>query len=122
MKYLAQSRLRSSADPETREEAVAFIEQCIFPTGEFAKELPAGKKILAGGPVHRTAAPAFMVNAGSTEEFDQLATSLPAWPLMEGKLTPLSTFEVRQQTLLPRREQRRTQARKIEAAALEGGL
>jgi muconolactone delta-isomerase len=105
MQYMVQLRLKSSASPKTREEGIVFIEQFIYPTLELGKKLQAEKKILAGGPISGTVALAFIVSADSAQELDDLVTGLPVWPLMETEVTPLSTFDARKQTLLPRLEQ-----------------
>jgi muconolactone delta-isomerase len=104
MQYLVQLRLKASASPKTREEGIEFIEQYIFPTLESGKKLLGEKKILAGGPVSGTVALAFIANADSAKELDDVVTGLAVWPLMETEITPLSTFGAREQTLLPRLE------------------
>jgi muconolactone delta-isomerase len=114
MQYLVQLRLKSSASPKTREEGVVFIEQFIYPTLELGKKLQEEKKILAGGPVSGAVALALIVSADSAKELDDLVTGLPVWPLMDTEVTPLSTFDVRRQTLLPRLEQARAQMPKRE--------
>jgi muconolactone delta-isomerase len=110
MQYLVQLRLKSAASPKTREEGVAFIEQYIYPTLELGKKLQEEKKILAGGPVSGTVALAFIVSADSAKELDDAITGLPVWPVMDTEVTPLSTFDARKQTLLPRLEQLKAQA------------
>jgi muconolactone delta-isomerase len=120
MLYLVQLRLKSSASPKTREEGVAFIEQYIYPTLELGKKLQEEKKIIAGGPVSGTVALAFIVSAESAKELDDLVTGLPVWPIMDTELTPLSTFDARKQTLLPRLEQLKAQAPKNEGRGRDG--
>jgi muconolactone delta-isomerase len=110
MQYLVQLRLKSSANPKTREEGVAFIEQYIYPTLELGKKLREEKRIIAGGPVSGTVALALIVSADSAKELDDLVTGLPVWPLMDTEVTPLSTFEARQQTLVPRLEKLNAEA------------
>jgi muconolactone delta-isomerase len=120
MEYLVQLRLKSSASPKSAEEGIAFIEQFIYPTLELGKKLQNEKKILAGGPVSGTIALAFIVSADSAQELDNVVTSLPVWSLMDPEVTPLSTFDARKQTLLPRLEQLKAQA-KSEARRKDGG-
>jgi muconolactone delta-isomerase len=120
MQYLVQLRLKSSASPKTREEGVVFIEQFIYPTLELGKKLQEEKKILAGGPVSGAVALALIVSADSAKELDDLVTGLPVWPLMDTEVTPLSTFDVRRQTLLPRLEQARAQMPKREERGKDG--
>lgn len=114
MQYLVQLRLKSSASPKTPEEGVIFIEKFIYPTLELGRKLEEQGKILAGGPVSGTIALALMVSADSAQELDDVVTRLPVWPLMETEITPLSTFDARKQTLLPRLEQLKAEAAKSE--------
>jgi muconolactone delta-isomerase len=79
----------------TPEGGRAFIEQIIFPTLARAEQLVAEEKIVAGGPVVGRIALRFMVEADSSEEVDQLVSSLPIWPVAETRVTPLTTFAVR---------------------------
>jgi muconolactone delta-isomerase len=120
MQYLVQLRLKSGASPKTREEGVAFIEQSIYPTLELGKKLQEEKKILAGGPVSGTVALALIVSADSPKELDDLVTGLPVWPLMDTEVTPLSTFDARKQTLLPRLDQAKALAPKSEGRRKDG--
>ena len=55
-----------------------------------------------------------LVNAESAQELDDLLTVLPIWSRMETEVIPLSTFDVRAQSLRPRLEQLK--------AAAAGGL
>ena len=121
MQYLVQLRLSSSARPTTQEDGIAFIEQYIFPTLELCKKLQEEKKILAGGPVSGTVALALFVNAESARELDDLITSLPVWPRMETEVIPLTSFDERAQSLLPRLEKLKAQAREIGTSAPGGG-
>lgn len=120
MQYLVQMRLVPQARPTTAAEGTAFIEQYIFPTLELSKRLREEKKILAGGPVSGAVALALIVSAESARELDDVITSLPVWPRMEVEVTPLTTFEDRTQSLLPRLEKLKAQARKIEMSQ-QGG-
>lgn len=120
MQYLVQMRLVPQGRPATAEEGIAFIEQTIFPTLELSKRLRDEKKILAGGPISGAIGIVMIVNAESARELDDVITSLHAWPRMEVEVTPLTTFEDRKQSLLPRLEKLKTQARKAEGAG-QGG-
>ncbi len=104
MQYLVQMKLASSARPTTPQDAVAFIEQFIFPTLEICKRLEDEKKILAGGPVGGAIALAFVIKAESIQELDELIESLPIWPRMETTVTPLTSFEGRMVAVRPRLE------------------
>jgi len=107
MNYLVQMKL--AARPATPQEGIVFIEQSILPTLELCKKLEAEKKIVAGGPVSGAIALALMVSAESTQEVDDLLTSLPAWPRMETTVTPLTTFGGRIPTVRTRLEQLKAQ-------------
>jgi muconolactone delta-isomerase len=121
MQYLVQLKLSSSARPTTQADGIAFIEQYIFPTLELCKRLQQEKKILAGGPLSGTVALALIVNAESARELDDLITSLPVWSRMETEVTPLTSFDGRMQSLLPRLENLKGQAREIGMSAPGGG-
>lgn len=121
MQYLVQLRLSSSGHPTTQEDGIAFIERYIFPTLALCKKLQEEKKILAGGPLSGTIAFALIVNAESARELDDLITSLPVWPRMETEVTPLTSFDVRMQSLLPGFEKFKAQAREIGILAAGGG-
>jgi hypothetical protein len=120
MQYLVQMRLSGSARPSSEEEGIAFIEQSIFPTLELCKKLQEEKKILAGGPLSGTVAIALIINAESARDLDDLITSRPVWPHMETEVTPLTTFEGREQSLRPRLEQLKAQGRHAEQSAAGG--
>lgn len=120
MQYLVQMRLVPQGRPTTSEEGIAFIEQTIFPTLERCKKLQDEKKILAGGPVSGAIGITMIVNAESARELDDVITSLPVWPRTEVEVTPLTTFEDREQSLLPRFEKLKAQARIIEGSR-QGG-
>ena len=112
MQYLVQMKLTSSGRPTTPVDGVAFIEQFIFPTLELCKKLQEEKNILAGGPVSGAVALALIVSADSAKELDDVVTGLPVWALMETEVTPLTTFDARKQSLLPRLEKLKAQAQK----------
>ena len=68
-----------------------------------------------------TVALALIVNAESARELDDLITSLPVWSRMETEVTPLTSFDGRMQSLLPRLESLKAQAREIGMSAPGGG-
>ena len=76
----------------TPEAGRAFIEQIIFATIARAEQLVAEKKILVGGPVVGRVALRFIVEADSSQEVDQIITSLPLWLVAETRVTPLIAF------------------------------
>jgi muconolactone delta-isomerase len=103
-------KLASSARPTTGEAGRVLAEQFIFPTLARCEELMAQKKILAGGPVSGTIAVVLIIDVETVPELDKLLTSLPAWPLMETEVIPLTTFDGRRNSLLARFEQLNAQA------------
>jgi muconolactone delta-isomerase len=111
VQYLVQMRLVPQGRPVTIEAGAEFIERYIFPTLELCKKLRDEKKILAGGPMSGAIALVLIVDADSARELDDLITSLPAWPLMETAVTPLTTFEARAETLRPRLERLKAETR-----------
>jgi muconolactone delta-isomerase len=116
-----QLLLSSSARPTSQKDGINFIEEFIFPTLEQCKKLHEEKKILAGGPMSNAVSLVFIVNAESAWELDDLITSLPIWPRMETKVIPLTTFDARMHSLLPRLEELRAQVRKIGVSVSGGG-
>jgi muconolactone delta-isomerase len=109
MQYLVKLQLSSSARPASPKDGIEFIEKFIFPTLELCKKLQEEKRILAGGPVSGSVALMLIVNAESALELDDIITSLPIWPRMETQVIPLTTFDDRMQSLLPRLEELRAQ-------------
>jgi hypothetical protein len=95
MNYLVQMKLADSARPVQPQAGITFIEQIILPTLELCKKLEEKKKIVAGGPLSAAVALTLIVSADSAEELDGIVTSLPAWPLMETTVTPLTSFSGR---------------------------
>ncbi len=93
MDYLVELKLAKR--PATPEEGIVFIEQSILPTLELCKKLAAETKIVAGGPVSGAIAISLIVRADSVQALDDLISSLPVWPLMKTKVTPLNTFDGR---------------------------
>ncbi len=117
MQYLVQMRLANSSRATTSQEGIAFIEQFIFPTLELCQKLQDEKKILAGGPTSGAVGLMLVVSVDSSQELDDLITSLPVWPRMETEVIPLTSFEGRKATLRPRLEQLKARVREGQAAA-----
>ncbi len=121
MQYLVQLRLSGSARPTSEKDGITFIEKFIFPSLEQCKKLQEEKKILAGGPVSGAISLVLIVNAESARELDDLITSLPIWPRMETEVIPLTTFDARMHSLLPRLEELRAQVREAGMSEAGGG-
>lgn len=113
MQFLVRLSLSSGSRPSSEAEGRDFIENYIFPTLKRCSELQERRSIVAGGPESGAVALALIVDAGSAVELDNLITSLPVWPRMETKITPLTTFEDRRRSidvvleLLESREQKK---------------
>ncbi len=120
MQYLVQLQLSSSSRPMSQKDGINFIEEFILPTLELCKKLQEEKKILAGGPMSADIALVLIVNAESAQELDDLITSLPIWPRMETQVIPLTTFDARMHSLLPRLEELKAQLREIGMSAPGG--
>jgi len=108
MNYLVELKLATR--PANPQEGITFIEQFIVPTLELCKKLEAEKKIVAGGPVSGAIALSLIVKAESSQELDELITSLPVWSRMETTVTPLNTFGGRMQAVRTKLEQLKAQA------------
>ena len=120
MQYLVQLHLGSASRPMSQKDGIRFVEELILPTLELCKKLQEEKKILAGGPVSGAIALVLIVNAESAQELDDLITGLPIWPRMETQVIPLTTFEGRIRSLLPRLEQLKAQGRETGMSAPGG--
>ncbi len=112
MRYLVQMKLVPQGRPTTSEEAKRSLGSTFSPTLKRCKKLQDEKKILAGGPTSGAIGLVLIVNAESARELDDLITSLPVWPRMETEVTPLTTFEGRAESLRPRLEQLKAEARR----------
>ena len=97
MQFLVELDHVKSGAQLTAEAARSFIEQVIFPTLARAEQLIREHRIVAGGPVAGRIALRFIVEAESPSHVDQLVTSLPIWPLVETRVTPLISFGERHQ-------------------------
>lgn len=109
MQYLVQMKLVAPGRPIIAGDGATLIEEYIVPTLQMCGKLLGEKRILAGGPVSGAVALVLLVQAESAQELDDLITGLPVWPRMETKVTPLTTFEGRAQTVRFKLEQLKTQ-------------
>lgn len=99
MQYLVQLRLTTTSRPKTADEGLAFIERYILPTLERCEQLQTQGRVAAGGPVSGAVALDLIIDAETAQGLDEVITSLPAWPLMETTVTPLTTFADRRQAV-----------------------
>jgi muconolactone delta-isomerase len=77
------------------EDMIELLEDYILPGFEALKKLQLENKILAGGVPVSERAVAFIIDAASNEELDQIMRALPLWPVLEWQVTPLQSFEGR---------------------------
>jgi hypothetical protein len=76
-------------------EALTVLDQMIVPTFDALLKLQADKKIVAGGLPVGDRAFAFILEAASNAEADEILRNLPAWPLLDWEVTPLQSFKAR---------------------------
>ena len=89
MLYLVEFEATQAGAPTSREQTIELLDKLIIPTLE---SLGKDGKVRAGGIVVGTLAGAFMVGAKSKAEVTELVRALPAWGIMQWKVTPLETF------------------------------
>ena len=97
MEYLVE--MTQATFITTPSEGIAFIELYVMPTLGVAKQLQEEKKIISGGALAGEAGFAFIMEPASAEDIDNIIESLPIWPRMKTKVTPLISFEGREQTI-----------------------
>jgi muconolactone delta-isomerase len=81
--------------PPSPEQAIALLEGTVIPHFEHMIRLRAEGKILAGGVPIGDRAFVFIIEAGSNDEADRIVRDMPAWGLLEWKVTPLQSVEAR---------------------------
>ena len=89
MLYLVEFEATQGGAPTSREQTIELLDKLVIPTLE---SLGKDGKVRAGGIVVGTLAGAFMVGAKSKAEVTELVRALPAWGIMQWKVTPLETF------------------------------
>jgi muconolactone delta-isomerase len=105
MKFLVELDHPNTGQPYTEDTARAFIEGIIFPTLAKAEQLAQQGRIVAGGPVAGRIALRFIADVETTQQLDQLVSSLPLWTVADTRVIPLIDFSDRRahiQTLLQR--------------------
>jgi len=89
MLYLVEFEATQAGVPTNREQTIELLDKLLIPTLEsLGKEV----KVRAGGIAGGTLAGAFVVGAMSKDEVTELVRALPAWGIMQWKVTPLETF------------------------------
>jgi len=81
--------------PSSPEQAIALLEQTVIPHFEYVIRLKTEGKILAGGLPVGDRAFVFIIEAPSNDEADRIVRDMPAWGLLEWKVTPLQSVEAR---------------------------
>jgi hypothetical protein len=89
MLYLVEFEATQAGAPTSREQTIELLDKLVIPTLE---SLGKDGKVRAGGIVVDTLAGAFVVGAKSKDEVSELVRALPAWGIMQWKVTPLETF------------------------------
>jgi len=89
MLYLVEFEATQSEAPTSREQTIELLDKLVIPTLE---SLGKDGKVRAGGIADGTLAGAFVVGAKSKDEVTELVRALPAWGIMQWKVTPLETF------------------------------
>lgn len=89
MLYLVEFEATQAGAPTNREQTIERLDTLVIPTLE---SLGKDSKVRAGGIVIDTFNGAFVVGAKSKDEVTELVRALPAWGIMQWKVTPLETF------------------------------
>jgi muconolactone delta-isomerase len=79
------------------DQLVGMMRQMVLPSHEVLKNLMSEGKIIAGGYAVGERAAAFIFEAESNAELDDLLLSLPYWGVVKFKATPLEGVEARQE-------------------------
>jgi hypothetical protein len=89
MLYLVEFEATQAGAPTSREQTIEQLDKLVIPTLE---SLGKDGKVRAGGIAGGTLAGAFVVGAMSKDEVTELVRALPAWSIMQWKVTPLESF------------------------------
>ena len=89
MLYLVEFEATQAGTPTNREQTIELLDKLVIPTLE---SLGKDGKVRAGGIAGGTLAGAFVVGAKSKDEVTELVRALPAWGIMQWKVTPIETF------------------------------
>src|SRR6266403_1233609 len=81
--------------PSSPEQAMALLEGTVIPHFEHVIRLKAEGKMLAGGVPVGDRAFVFIIEAASNDEADRIVRDMPAWGLLEWKVTPLQSIDAR---------------------------
>ena len=78
------------------QQVVGLIRSVVLPTQEVLARLESEGKV-RGGVTAGARAGAFILDADSHDEANQIVQSLPAWGIVKMELTPLVSFETRRE-------------------------
>lgn len=81
--------------PASPEQMVALLEGTVIPHFEYMIRLRTEGKILAGGLPVGDRAFVCIIEAASNDEADRFVRDMPAWGLLDWKVTPLQSIEAR---------------------------
>jgi hypothetical protein len=87
--YLVEFEATQTGTPTSREQTIERLGKLIIPTLE---SLGSDSKVRAGGITVGTLAGAFEAEAKSKDEVTELVRALPAWSIMQWKVTQLEIF------------------------------
>ena len=109
MKFLVELDHIMTGQPLTEDAARSFIDRIISPTIAKAEQLAQQGLIVAGGAVTGRIALRFIADVDTTQQLDQIVSSLPLWVVADTRVTSLIDFSERRahvQTLLERMTKR----------------
>ena len=81
--------------PASPEQAIALLEGTVVPHFEYMVRLKSEGKLLAGGLPVGDRAFVCIIEAASNDEADRIVRDMPAWGVLEWKVTPLQSVEAR---------------------------
>ena len=81
--------------PASPEQAITLLEGTIIPHFEYMVRLKSQGKLLAGGLPVGDRAFVCIIEAASNDEADRIVRDMPAWGVLEWKVTPLQSVEAR---------------------------
>lgn len=91
MQYLVESG--RGPLPGSPEEAIALLEGVVISHFDYLIRLKVEGKVLAGGLPVGDRAFAVIIEAASNDEADRIVRDMPAWGVLEWKVTPLQSVE-----------------------------
>ena len=96
MRYLVTFESVESGPLLPPEQVVGLIRSVVLPTQEVLARLESEGKV-RGGVTAGARAGAFILDADSHDEANQIVQSMPSWGIVKIQMTPLQSFETRGQ-------------------------